>query len=113
MRSVHHDHRLEVVNHAQCLKRSEEHAAPDVDCDCGLYSLRLPVPYGGGEILAQVRIYGTIVEHEAGYRAEYQRIEKLYVPHSPCIGRLLCENEPSDWSSASLRTCRRPSPSAA
>jgi hypothetical protein len=61
------------VAEAAC-KHARLHAAPNVDCSCGLHATheaailrRTRTP----AVLGRVALWGRIIEHELGYRAEY------------------------------------------
>jgi hypothetical protein len=70
------------------------HVAPDEDCTCGFYAVKLlsqlvpTVPLGileysvnqgvaSGIVLGRVELAGKIIEHDYGYRAERARIAEL------------------------------------
>jgi len=54
-----------------------DHQAPAMDCTCGLYATTSPTVYicsiGG-----RVELFGKIIVHEHGYRAQYARVIDLY-----------------------------------
>jgi hypothetical protein len=66
------------------------HRAPDADCECGIYAARSPetlAPYldstypgrtAVGSVLGQVRLWGTVVEGDRGWRGEYAYPDLLY-----------------------------------
>lgn len=76
---------------ADCRWAPRLHRSPKWDCGCGYYGLKDPADLGGllsddlGGLLsefivgAEVRLSGLVIEHEAGYRAEYMQIAVLYV----------------------------------
>ncbi|HTS72965.1 MAG TPA: hypothetical protein VMG74_04575 [Gaiellaceae bacterium] len=85
------------------------HAAPDPDCDCGIYAARSPealVPYlesaypgrpSLGPVVGRVRLWGRVVSAERGWRGEYAYPDALYAPpqlmpaqqpESPCTAGL-------------------------
>ena len=62
---------------------------PDEKCSCGVYSLKSPWPecveWGIRDVfplmlISEVEIWGDVVIHEKGYRSEFCRILKVYVP---------------------------------
>lgn len=72
-----------IVNGAgQVVSRIEEpiHTAPSLDCACGFYAVAeadLSTRYGfvtAAEVLLEVELYGRVIVHERGYRAEKQRV---------------------------------------
>lgn len=73
--------------HAVC-NGGAMHDAPDADCSCGIYCLKsaehvtrhVTPRIGGREVIGQVSIWGRIIVATEGYRAEYARIERLFVP---------------------------------
>lgn len=77
------------VNHPQ----PSLHAAPDPSCSCGLYAVK-DIAKCAGSIFAEVDLYGTVIDHEGGYRAEYQRVLSLRIPRESCQGGFLCDEAP-------------------
>jgi len=85
---------VEPVLRAKCRNpESDHHEAPDFNCKCGIYSFRdLPTLTNFWEewaekdliredfIIAKMKIFGKIVEHEKGFRSEYAQLEKVYLP---------------------------------
>jgi hypothetical protein len=78
--SVIHDHVWPVGREtvAACL---HGHAAPNADCACGIHAAREPAavlsylhgrdePSTVARVLGRVRLWGRVVEHEGGWRAE-------------------------------------------
>lgn len=65
------------------------HDAPKFDCRCGLYCVKraedvsrhagVPKP-GGSIVVGQISISGRIIVATEGYRAQYARIDRLFVP---------------------------------
>lgn len=51
-------------------------------CTCGVYALKQPRRKALDErdVVAEVLLWGCVVEHEDGYRAEHCRIERLFAP---------------------------------
>jgi hypothetical protein len=65
----------------------ERHTAPALDCVCGFYAVPadlLPNWRRDGYASLLVELSGTVIEHEAGYRAEHQRVVQVTPP--PCLG---------------------------
>ena len=87
--SVIHDHVWESgVTVATCRER---HQAPAIDCCCGIYATREPapaLPYLRGRndpgtvarVLGRVLLWGTVVEHEHGWRASHAEPFELWLP---------------------------------
>lgn len=68
---------------ARCTKR-RHHRVPDDGCTCGLHATRLPgqLPWSRGPgVLGRVALWGRVIEHERGFRAEHGYPQRL---------RLLC-----------------------
>ena len=53
-----------------------EHQRPQTDSSCGFYAWKrdVPFPWQAGTWLLEVDLYGRVIEHDGGYRAEKQRI---------------------------------------
>lgn len=71
------------------------HFTPSLDCQCGFYAWKTTqgaheymkgIP--DGYVLMQVELFGRVIQHENGYRAQSQRVLGVQVP-STCSG-LLC-----------------------
>ncbi len=61
------------------------HSAPLIKCTCGIYaykSLEHAREYGGerSRIHGQVSLWGTIVEHQQGWRAQYAYPKSFFLP---------------------------------
>ena len=85
---------------AECYATSDKcHKTPTFDSDwsrhqyhvpCGIYGMKDfadPIPgfWGADDIIAgKVSQWGRIIEHEAGYRAEYAYPLELFVPRCAC-----------------------------
>lgn len=88
--------------HAKCLwnpvgsyTRVEAHEVPGVNCSCGWYAWKdrgKVEPGGCGLIVAEVDLYGKIIDCELGYRAEYQRVLSIQVERL-CRRGFLCDSE--------------------
>jgi hypothetical protein len=61
------------------------HPAPQEECSCGFYAMKelsSVEPWGGPHtILGRVELAGKVIEHEAGYRAQYARVTELIPIH--------------------------------
>jgi hypothetical protein len=70
------------------LSFGEPHPHPGRDTSCGFYAWKLdaPFPWSAGTWLLEVDLYGRVVEHEQGYRAQKQRVLSI----SPVPG-VLCD----------------------
>jgi len=76
------------VVEASCILRKHEGIdAPVMDCSCGIYAMRRPLigsasqfgePPRFGTIAGEVELFGKIIIHERGYRAQYAKVTKLY-----------------------------------
>lgn len=58
----------------------KKHKAPKLDCQCGFYAVKEKAGNYQYHVEAEVELYGTVIEHERGYRAEKQRILRLQMP---------------------------------
>src|SRR5438128_10471616 len=68
----------------------ERHAAPDEDCQCGIYALaERELPYYSYDaegawaypVFGTVALYGRVVRGSRGYRAEKARATSLHLAH--------------------------------
>ena len=63
---------------AQPKEPEPKHEAPHAECTCGFHAVadKPGWTYGGGAIHAilEVELFGRVIEHEHGYRAEKQRV---------------------------------------
>jgi hypothetical protein len=65
------------------------HAAPNAECTCGVYAhktRKAAIRHArtiGGAVVGEVELWGKVVEHEHGYRAQYARPCALWMPHFP------------------------------
>jgi len=78
--SVIHDHEWPVGS--ETVARCEAaHDAPDLECACGIHAAREPAavlsylrgrddPWTVARVLGRVQLWGRVVEHEGGWRAE-------------------------------------------
>lgn len=70
------------------------HEAPGTNCDCGFYAVKDESGCQGG-LHAEVDLYGRVIEHDYGYRAEYQRVMCVVIPRERyCAGGFLCDQPP-------------------
>jgi hypothetical protein len=71
---------------ATCYESQEAHAAPDEWCMCGVYGCEEPgaalfyAHRSGSPVVGTARMWGNVVEHDAGWRAEKAYPDRLYVP---------------------------------
>jgi hypothetical protein len=74
---------------ARLLRRPTQHAAPELDCQCGIYAAPLvelepllaEAPWETGvRVLGEVGLWGDVVECERGWRASRAYPQRLYVP---------------------------------
>jgi hypothetical protein len=69
---------------ATCGSR-RDHAAPGEGCTCGIHAtrdeegLRLNYLFGMPAVYGSVKLWGKVVVHERGYRAEFGYPRELYV----------------------------------
>jgi hypothetical protein len=71
---------------------AETHAAPDPDCECGIYAAAAPgtlAPYLDSgypgrahveRVLGQVQLWGTVIECERGWRGQHAYPARLFIP---------------------------------
>lgn len=70
----------------KCLKAN--HSSINFDCSCGFYSFKTLEDawdyslFAPETLIFKVRLLGTVIEHNIGYRSESQEITHLL--HSPC-----------------------------
>lgn len=65
---------------AICLNQSPSQHIPSRSCSCGIYAMRTPetlIP--SGAILAQVALWGRVLKHKDGYRAQYAYPVRFYL----------------------------------
>src|ERR1019366_7578286 len=61
------------------------HELPSVDCTCGVYAAKDPAHlrqfgYEGRGIHGEVYLWGTVVEHKLGWRAQFAYPKSLFLP---------------------------------
>lgn len=70
---------------ATCIK-DKFHLPPVWGCECGFYSFKDLVDakeytvFHKGALVAEVDLYGEIIEHDIGYRSREISIKKIYIP---------------------------------
>ncbi len=78
------------VARAECPPHaSSGHHAPEADCSCGLYAVdgldRLPAVTGRDvTVIGSVSMWGTLIEHESGLRAELAYPDRLRLVCGEC-----------------------------
>lgn len=77
---------------SSCREALPAHVAPHPGCECGVYAVRTPdalLPYldsaysrrvGSGFVLGRVRLWGTVIAGERGWRAEHAYPDAFYLP---------------------------------
>ncbi len=71
---------------ARCYEHPGQHEAPDEQCACGVYACddaNAALFYAhrsGSAVVGRTKLWGRVVEHEAGWRAERSYPESVYVP---------------------------------
>src|ERR1035437_8520782 len=63
----------------------DAHEVPQTDCTCGVYAAKnlehlRQFGYEGRGIHGEVYLWGTVVEHELGWRAQYAYPKSLFLP---------------------------------
>ncbi len=75
--SAHAGTPIQLTTFAEC---REDHPVPHPLCGCGFYARPTkPQPGRSTEAIARVELRGTIIEHDFGWRGEFQRILHLEV----------------------------------
>jgi len=72
------------ASEAAC-KAARFHAAPNIDCTCGLHGAHSPEILRKAKtpaVLGRVALWGRVIEHELGYRAQFAYPQRL---------RLVCQ----------------------
>lgn len=70
---------------ATCIK-DKFHLPPVWGCECGFYSFKDLIDaqeytvFHKGALVAEVDLYGEIIEHDIGYRSREISIKKIYIP---------------------------------
>lgn len=64
----------------------DDHEAPEWDCSCGYYALQTLHLDALEQWSADVELWGRVIEHEWGWRAQHQRLVRIYAPNTCCIG---------------------------
>ena len=82
--------------HARCgVRPSRRHRAPDVGCTCGIYAARHPMSFAGLQAVFQgpaaaigtVALWGKVIEHADGYRAEFAYPDRLRLVCRHCAAQ--------------------------
>jgi hypothetical protein len=64
-----------------CYPPGSGHLAPDQDCECGIYAWkRAPRKPDPGFAYGRVGLWGLVVEHEFGYRAQFAYPLEVWLP---------------------------------
>ena len=63
----------------------DAHEPPHLDCTCGVYAAKnlehlRQLGYEGSGIRGEVHLWGTVVEHELGWRAQFAYPKTLFLP---------------------------------
>jgi hypothetical protein len=79
---------------AKCSEFPNGHASPHGNCSCGIYAAKsldqlLMRGYADAEVFGEVYLWGTVVEHEFGWRAQFAYPKTLVVPESLSFGRFV------------------------
>ena len=102
---------LPSVMGARMSARWHEYPEPG-DGHCGFYAWKLgqPFPWTAGTWLLEVDLYGRVVEHERGYRAQKQRVLRISpVPGAFCEPPFTLSYQPGDGHvTAGCITCPPP-----
>ena len=86
---------MDGVTSAVC-QRSDTHACvcPEQNCSCGIYAWKRPHMYAVGPSPARehfaygtVELWGKVIEHKDGYRAQYARPLQITAPTIPAHQR--------------------------
>lgn len=70
---------------ATCIK-DQFHLPPVWECECGFYSFKDLVDaqeytvFHKGALVAEIELYGEIIEHDIGYRSREISIKEIYIP---------------------------------
>ncbi len=74
---------------AVCTSRPGEHASPDAGCACGLYAMKAPDDLGSIDripgVIGTVSLWGRVVEHADGFRAQFAYPDRLRLACKPCL----------------------------
>ncbi len=109
-------HEARCVQHRRCyfcnskeVEAYPTHAAPDPECDCGIYAARSPESLaryldstypGRGiveRVLGRVRLWGRVVAGEHGWRGQCAYPDALFVPTRTTAGQRM---QPTDVAAA-------------
>lgn len=73
---------------AVCRRRRRDHEVPGFDCRCGLHAMHTPEHLRRTRdpaVLGSVALWGRVVEHEQGYRAELGYPQRLQLVCHLCF----------------------------
>lgn len=88
LRSLRSNARWRSTMTAVCADRG--HPAPQHWCECGLYAVKPAahrrLAYWPGSAVGVVSVFGRVVEHENGYRAQHARVREVWVPDAIFCG---------------------------
>jgi hypothetical protein len=74
---------------ALCAVEASFHAAPSLECRCGYYAYTDASRLGGATrrsaVIGRVAMWGAVIGHEFGYRAEYAYPQRLRLVCGPCL----------------------------
>jgi hypothetical protein len=92
-------------SHIRNRNRNHDHVAPSWDCSCGFYSLTNPSAqfFMFSYMIATVQLYGRVIEHTGGFRAQYQDILDVSIPNHCTIVKP-CRNKHEDVLAVSGKT---------
>lgn len=68
------------------------HEVPDVNCTCGFYAV-MDKSQCQGAWIAEVDLYGKVIKHGLGYRAQFQRILSVRFPRPAHCDGFLCDEQ--------------------
>jgi hypothetical protein len=76
---------------ARCHATADHHSTPQADCSCGIYAFKTRQDLEGSEyghmpVYGRVALWGRVIEHEHGYRAQRAYPTQLWVAADLAIG---------------------------
>lgn len=76
--------------HAHCLRHVNHGPAPGVSCVCGIYAWKEPSQLRGAararpSVVGTVALWGRVIEHDGGYRAEHAYPQRLRLACARCL----------------------------
>ena len=78
-----------VTQVAHCQMNPVHHAmaqdiSPVPECTCGLFAMKTEMtPFNSNIVVGQVALWGRVIEHKDGYRAQYAYPYRLILPRGP------------------------------